>query len=100
MSYDSLLINTCSIKRKAIDKWGESTESTISNIACRFMNIIKRITDFNGEEKVSAGKFFFKPDITIYHSDLITYDGRDYAILKINKPQDASSHHHTEVWVA
>jgi len=100
MSYDSLLINTCSIKRRSIDKWGEVSETTITGIPCRFMNIVKRITDYNGEEKVSAGKFFFRASVIIYHSDLITYDGRNYAVLKINKPQDSASHHHTEVWVA
>jgi len=100
MSYDGLLINTCSIKRRSFDKWGEATEAIVSNISCRFMNIIKRVTDYSGEERVSAGKFFFKANIDIYHTDLIVYNDREYAVLKINKPQDSASSHHIEVWVA
>jgi len=103
MSYAGLLINKCTIKRRQFDKWGEekpTSPTLILDVPCRFMNIIKRVTDIHGEEKISSGKFFFKADQTIEHQDLISYEGIDYGILKINKPQDSSKHHHTEVWVA
>ena len=103
MSYDGLLINICTIKHRAFDKWGDekSTSPTLDlNVKCRFMNIIKLVRDFKGEEKISKGKFFFKKDQTIEHQDLISYESIDYAILIINKPQNSVHHHHTEVWVA
>jgi len=99
MSYDSLLINTCSIKHRQFDKWGTATSTVVSNIPCRFMNIIQKIIDLTGQEKQSAGKFFFKSSTTIEHQDLITYDGVDYAVIKINRTQNSIKHHHTEVWV-
>jgi len=99
MSYDSLLINTCSIKRRQFDKWGTATSTVVPNVPCRFMNIIQKITDLTGQEKQSAGKFFFKSLTTIEHQDLITFDGVDYAVIKINKAQNSIKHHHTEVWV-
>jgi hypothetical protein len=100
MTYDSLLINTSTIKRRTFDKWGDVTATVlVHNQKCRFMRIIKLIRDYKGEEKISVGKFFYKKDAVIEHQDLILFDGIDYAILKINKPQDSIAHHHTEVWV-
>jgi hypothetical protein len=100
MSYDGLLINTCTIKRRDFDKWGDVSSTTlVPNQKCRFMRIIKLIRDFKGEEKISVGKFFFKRNAVLEHQDLILFDGIDYAILKINKPQNSITHHHTEVWV-
>lgn len=103
MSYEGLLINICTIKRRSFDKWGEekpTSPTLISNVKCRFMNIIRTIRDYKGEEKVSTGKFFLKKGTVIEHQDLIYFGGRDFAILIVNKPQDSTTHHHTEVWVS
>jgi len=107
MSYNSLLINKVDLISITIDQYGEPTELITNNITCRIMYTNKLIRDYQGEEVLSFAKLFFKPGQVINHTMKVRITDPqdatktiDHAIIKITRPQNSTSIHHTEVWIS
>jgi len=101
MSYNGLLINTCDLKKVAVDKWGARSEVIEVGVVCRTMLSIKIVRNLRGEEVPSTAKQFFKKTRTIEPDYEVRLQGetRWRGILKILRPQDSIGHHHTEVYL-
>lgn len=100
MSYDALLLNTCSLVNNTLDKWGDTSATVVTaDVACRIMYTNQIVKDFKGQEVVAHAKIFFKKDQTIEYSTLVRIGTDDRPIVKISKPQDSVEIHHKEVWI-
>jgi len=101
MSYDGLLINTCTTRARTVDKYNQAVFTETAGIKCRIMYGVKTVRDEAGEEVVSTAKVFFKPAAVVSGSDQVKLQGetRWRAILKILRPQDSTASHHIEVYV-
>jgi len=100
MSYDSLLIHTCSVIQITETKGNVRTESITTGVNCRFMFKNRIVRDFTGEEAVSVGRVFFDKAQLMRPDTKIIFDGNRYAVLQINKPADSLQRHHLEVDIA
>jgi len=69
MSYAGLLINACDIIQK------------------------------RGEEAMATAKVFFPSTVTLGTNYFLRYNGTEYKIIKILRPQDSAALHHVEVYV-
>jgi len=100
MSYVGLLINQCDVIQKTKDKYGRLTgEVVASGVKCRWMYGMKRVLDDRGEEAMAAAKVFFLPTVTLDTNYFLRYNGIEYKIIKILRPQDSVALHHVEVYV-
>lgn len=100
MSYDSLLINTCSLVEYVKDKWGKKTSETVTaGVKCRIMEGVYKWVDEKGEERRSSAKVFFKSTATVGTHLYFRYGGIDRGIIKVLKPQNSTVHHHTEAYL-
>ena len=101
MSFNGLLINTCSSRSRTVDKYNKATTTATAGVTCRIMYGVKTVRNEAGEEVVSTAKIFFKPAAVISGSDQVLLQGesRWRAILKILRPQDSAASHHIEVYV-
>lgn len=100
MSYDSLLINTCSLVEYVKDKWGKKTsENVTAGVVCRIMEEFRKIVDEKGEERLSSAKVFFKPNATVGTHLYFRYGGVDRGIIKVLEPQDSVTLHHIEAYL-
>jgi len=100
MSYAGLLINTCDVVRKTQDQYGRLTgEVVASGVKCRWMYGMKRVLDDRGEEAMATAKVFFLPTVTLDTNYFLRYNGTEYKIIKILRPQDSTALHHVEVYV-
>ena len=66
---------------------------------CRFQPQQKEVTNENGEEIVSNGKFFFSGDVEINVNSIITYNNRDYEVVEVGPIQGLRKINHYEVVV-
>lgn len=100
MSYTGLLINTCSTVRPTFDQYNRKTGEVVTpGVQCRWMWGLHRITDAKGEEIQAVAKVFFLAAATIDTEYFLTYEGADYKVVKILKPQNSMQRHHVEVYV-
>lgn len=100
MSYNALLINTCSTKRPTLDQYSRKTgEVVTAGVKCRWMWGLHRITDAKGEEIQAVAKVFFLAAAAIDTEYFLTYGAADYKVVKILKPQNSMLQHHVEVYV-
>ena len=100
MSFNSLLINEISIITKSRTDWGDETETLATGVKSRVMFNNQVVRDFRGEEVVSVGKVFLKPDEIVKADSIIIIDGVRYSVLKINRPQNSATKHHIELYIA
>jgi len=104
MSFDGLLIDHMKVVQVTVDTWSEPSDAVGDTIPCRFMYETRKMTDYKGEEVLSVGKIFVKPEhITFEHEDKLQIDTESYAIdhpiIIIKQPQNSVAIHHAEVWV-
>jgi hypothetical protein len=100
MTYASLLINTCSVIHRTLDKWGAViSEVTIPNVKCRIEYKTRLIRNMKGEQVISYAHVFFLTSANIDHNDRLYFDGREWSILRFERQQDSVNVHHKEVFV-
>lgn len=100
MSYTSLLINTCDVVHRTLDKWGAVVAMwTESGVKCRIGYKTQLIRDFKGEQVISYAEVFFLTSANVGHNDRLFFDGREWSILKFQRQQDSVNVHHKEVFV-
>lgn len=100
MTYPSLLINTCDVIHRILDKWGALVSETPEyGVKCRWEYKTQLIRDSKGEQVISYAEVFFLASANIGHNDRLRKDGRDWSILKFERQQDSSSVHHKEIYV-
>ena len=96
---NAYLTDLVTITRYARDIHGERSivVSTSGTAKARFERIDKVIKDVKGMEVISAGRVILQTQ-TLTHEDTITYAGREYVILNIDRPKDFGWGY-LEVWV-
>lgn len=102
MSFTNLLIHTCTIRSKTLNRTGyEKTEAwtdAATNVPCRHdsSNGVK-IADGGMRVNTDDDLFFFLPGVTIARGNQIVHDGVTFEVVKVNKLFDKSALHHLEV---
>lgn len=100
MSYDSLLINTCSLIYPTKDKWGAITGMVIiPGVKCRIEYDTRLVTNYRGEEVVSIAKIFLQKTAVVAHDTLVRIGSMDHAIAQISEMQNSMTIHHKEVLI-
>lgn len=104
MSFDSLLINTCTIKKlvqgPGIDDYGHPVVSwtDVPNQNCRLTTPTGREIKV-GAEVVVADYEVFLGDVDIDEQDRIVIGSTSFEVLLVADRQDSMGSHHREVWV-
>lgn len=102
MSFQSLLIHTCDIQAKTLNREGyekrEEWADIASDVACRHdsKNSVA-IADGGIRVNTDDDLFFFEPTVTIARGNRIVHDGEQYTVIKVNKLYAKASLHHLEV---
>jgi len=90
----SYLNQKITLKRgKAPDEYGEPNEPLSFDLRARVDWENKVIVDNYGKEVASIALILVVFDSTITYDDVFTIDGRDHAIVQINRVQDFSANH-------
>ena len=102
MSFNSLLIHSCDIQAKSLNRTGyEKTESwteIAENVPCRHDSSSNvKINDGNIRVNSDDDVFFFKPDVQIERGNRIVHDGVSFDVIKVGKLYNATTLHHLEV---
>lgn len=104
MSYSSLLINTCTIKRHAItgtDAYGQPIYNWVDHLidqSCRWST--PKNTEIKiGAEVVIVDRQLFLEDIDITEQDRVVMDGETFEVIASVKRQDGISEHHVEAFL-
>jgi phosphatidylserine decarboxylase len=101
MSFESLLIDTCTIWRYTpgvVDAYGTPTKTWYSHFAdepCRLMSANGREVQV-GAVVVIADYMLMIGDVDITEQDLVTVDGINYEILLVEEAKDSINTHHKE----
>ncbi len=101
MSYTSLLIDTCTVRRfttGAVDDYGHPTKTWadhLTNQACRLMTTTG-IEVKVGAEVVVANYELFLEDIDITEQDRVIVNSITYEVLLVSDRQDGIADHHKE----
>jgi len=101
MTYNSLLINTCTTRRKhpgAIDEYGTPAPgwaNELVGIACRFSTPSNREIKI-GAEVVVADLILFVEDVDITVQDRVVLNTLTYEVLAVIPRQDSLTGHHKE----
>jgi len=100
MSFNSLLINTVTIRLETKDKWGKIA-STVDHAAipCRIVYKNRIVRNSLGQEVLSSATVYFKTSAPIEEGALIFFEGRWHGIQAITRAQNAHALHHFEVAV-
>lgn len=104
MSFDSLLINTATVRRYtegAADAYGRPAKTWADHLTdepCRLVASSGREIKV-GAEVVIADNMVFFGDIDITEQDRIVIDGITYEAILVLFRQDAVSDHHKQVYV-
>ena len=104
MSYTTLLINSCTVRRYttgAADSWGALEETWGNHLTdqdCRIA-IPKGREIMVGAEVVVADYVLFTQDIDVTEQDRIVLDGVTYEILLVKPLQDSTTDHHLELYL-
>jgi hypothetical protein len=80
-------IDTMTIKRTTKDQWGESSSTSSTTVDCFVKYRTRLVRDTRGNEVVSSGEVILD-DTTLYHSDVLEIEGKDYTIANIFKMRD------------
>lgn len=101
MSFNSLLIQTCTIQQKTISQVTYEKSITWGNVAllvpCRKeVSPSIKISDTDFRSNTDDDLFFFKPDVVIIRGNRIILDGENFDVIKVNKVLDAVGVHHIE----
>lgn len=101
MSYQSLLINTCTlvISTPAADDFTDPVLSTIPNVKCRIMVGNRQVRNAQGELVVSYAKLFFLRTQSLNNAMSVRINGIDHPIIKLSEHQDSIKTHHKEVYI-
>ena len=113
MSFTSLLIETCTVRRYttgAADSYGKPVETWADHLtdqACRLMSGSRGIgsaasagREFQvGAELVVADYIMFIEDVDITEQDRVVSGGVTYEILMVADRADGTASHHREVWL-
>jgi len=76
------------VKSITYDEWGSKT-STDTDCKGRFIFETKMVRNLQGEQVVSSA-YVMLPIMSINHKDKISFEGKDYSILGIEKKKDFS----------
>jgi hypothetical protein len=104
MSFDGLLINTCTVKRfndTGEDAYGHPTGSWDDHLTdqdCRLMITNGREVVIGAEVVVADYKLFIG-DVDITERDRVVVDSVTYEVLLVAPRQDDSSEHHLECYL-
>ncbi len=104
MSYTSLLINTCTVRRNtpgAADAYGSPAPSWadyLTDQACRIQDA-KGKEILVGAEVVVADYKLFLQDIDITEQDRVVIGAVTYEVLMVTDKQDSSTTHHKECYL-
>lgn len=104
MSFDSLLINTCTVKRfnpTGTDDYGNPTGSWDDHLpdqACRLMATNGREIVIGAEVVIADYKLFIN-DVDITEQDRVELDSITYEVLLVAPRQDETEEHHLECYL-
>ena len=104
MSYDTLLISTCTTKRfteGAADSYGNPIKTwpdNLTNQPCRLSTPSGREI-MVGAEVVVADYLLFIGDVDITEQDRVVIDTVAYEVLLVKSLQDSTSGHHRECYL-
>lgn len=102
MSFECLLINTCTIQRYtegAADAYGKPVRTWADHLAdqdCRLMPGSGREITVNAELVIAEYKLFLG-NIDVNEQDRVVIDGDTYQVLLVLERQDSSDNHHKEL---
>jgi len=104
LSFTSLLINECDIKRftdTGADDYGQPTkvwETLVGGIACR--HVSGKGTEIKvGQEVVLVYDELFIGDVDVTEQDRIVVDDLTYEVLSVVTRQDGISNHHKHLYL-
>lgn len=104
MSYTTLLINTCTVKRHVeigTDSYGQPTYSWTDHLVdepCRWST--PKNTEIKiGAEIVIANLQLFLGDVDITEQDRVIIDTDTYEVISSVKRQDGTDEHHIEAFL-
>jgi len=103
MSFNDLLIDTCTIQRfteGAVDVYGNPTLVWADHLTedCRLTSSSGREIKV-GAELVIADYKLFIGDVDITEQDRVVIGGLTYEILLVQNYADSSTDHHKQVWM-
>jgi len=109
MTFTSLLVDTCTIRRNTIgaaDAYGTPTASWANHLegqACRIYGVTPSRGAgrevYIGAKLVVADKLMMIGDIDITEQDRVVSDGITYEVLMITLRQDGQGSHHNQCWL-
>lgn len=102
MSFTSLLIDTCAVKKySSSNEYGRITHGSAgSSVACRFNpQEGKRIVNQVGDEEIIDGTLFIAASVSLDAKDLIVFGGSDYRIINIKTQKDSAAAHHKQIFL-
>lgn len=106
MSYTSLLIDTCTVRRYTegpVDGYGIPTETWADHLtgqACRLESLVDREPGKEvrvGAEIVIADYTLFVQDIDVTERDRVVIDGLTYEVLFVESRSNGTTTHHKEL---
>jgi len=101
MSYTTLLIDTCTVRRfttGAQDDYGAPAKTWadyLAGIACRLQSV-NDIEIRVGAEVVISNYKLFLLDVDITEQDRVVVSGITYDVLQVTNPKDGTGAHHKE----
>ena len=104
MSYESLLIDVCTIERNtpgAVDDYGHTVDAWADHLVdepCRLMATQSREIA-QGAMVVIAGYKMFLNDVDVTERDRAIHNSITYEILQVSTRQDGTTEHHKELFL-
>jgi len=101
MSFNSLLINTCTIQQYtegAIDEYGNPAkdwDDTVVN--CRWSTPSNREVKIGAEVVIADLQLFLTDEVVVTEQDRVVIEGKTYEVLSSSKRQDGFGSHHREL---
>ena len=101
MSYQGLLINTCTLVFPAHPgaEFTDPTLTIVANVKCRIMVGNKQVRNAEGELVVSYAKLFFLSTQTLDNAVFCRIGGIDHPFIKVSEHQDSTVTHHKEAYI-
>ncbi len=104
MSYSSLLINTCTIRRfstAGIDDYGNPVETwaDLSSESCRWSTPRNREVKIGAEVVLADLQLFLEADTDITEQDRVVIDSVTYEVLSAADRQNGTANHHVECFL-
>jgi len=106
MTFTSLLINTCTVKRYnpdgGADAYGNPTGSWDDHLTdepCRWSTPKNREVKVGAEVALADLQLFLGQDTDITEQDRVTLDGATYEVLSAADRQNGTANHHVECFL-